>query len=624
MLPIEKPRHQRTYVSKVYPIDAPNESTIIVQGHDTGVRILWRGGRPIQQSRSRQRIAHTVNGTSHNVNSMLVDDAHDEDTSYVKDVMFESEEEEWDVEEPYPPITQQVDLLLHTDVLDIAFPQTKTRSASQDIPPLLQDRIVVAAACADRTIRVVTLPLCPPSRSQQHSQQLREQVFVIGGQRAHREVPTKVSVSWTSRESSRNDTYSGTRSSESDSRSRSRRRASAADSDLLIASYSAEMTGLLLVHRVPMVAEGRTHSLAHESVTLVQRLYLPSHALTVSFHPGEAPSEQYTELLICDCKGTITILNPLGSTISSPQSPPRVSDKKLVLHERGTSIFAFSSSFEMPKDSTSSNPALAQRKKILGAQWVHQGRAILALMADGEWGVLKISGNANDASRSKNVGLTSKFAIRGYLGTTVSAPASTTLAKSGGILSKLAPMTPNTRRAKQNTLFSGPPPSHSVILRGGITVSQNSDVDESIALWYGNEVYTIPSFRDFWQRSTSSDPKTSRSVAPTRVENIEFGGEMINIVELLPPRNTTIGHGSMAQRDLLVTGEHRFVILTSARPSLQSQLSKEPDSDMVIQDQQALARGALDLGGMDRLLDALDSRPDAIGSGKGRIVGFTH
>jgi hypothetical protein len=67
-------------------------------------------------------------------------------------------------------------------------------------------------------------------------------------------------------------------------------------------------------------------------------------------------------------------------------------------------------------------------------------------------------------------------------------------------------------------------------------------------------------------------------------------------------------------RDLLVVAEHRVVILTStiAQPGrdLGSTLfdkDRAEEDDMRRADQTLLAQGELDLGGMDRLLDSMES-----------------
>ena len=71
------------------------------------------------------------------------------------------------------------------------------------------------------------------------------------------------------------------------------------------------------------------------------------------------------------------------------------------------------------------------------------------------------------------------------------------------------------------------------------------------------------------------------------------------------------------QKDLLVSAEHRFVILQSLRPPVAArQLFQQPAERPALQDQLMLDAGELDVGGMDRMLNSMAA------DGRTRRVGF--
>ena len=90
----------RIHDTKVYPVKAPNGSTIILYGHETGVGILWRGGRPLKQVASPKQAPKPppkVNGTSNNDVVMIIDSDDDEPAQAAPQLLpqaeFEGEEQ---------------------------------------------------------------------------------------------------------------------------------------------------------------------------------------------------------------------------------------------------------------------------------------------------------------------------------------------------------------------------------------------------------------------------------------------------------------------------------------------------------------------------------------------------
>ena len=129
--------------------------------------------------------------------------------------------------------------------------------------------------------------------------------------------------------------------------------------------------------------------------------------------------------------------------------------------------------------------------------------------------------------------------------------------------------------------------------------------------------------QSFWQRSTGNNGAGFGSLyAPglTHVSDIDLMNENITSISRFAPKSTTSSLGQMnTPRDILVSAEHRIVILQNLKPraptkDLFGQATERPTA----RDQQMLDAGDLDLGGMDRMLDGM------AGDGRARRVGFAH
>jgi len=290
----------------------------------------------------------------------------------------------------------------------------------------------------------------------------------------------------------------------------------------------------------------------------------------------------------------------------------------------------FTASFYAPRDAANSHPGLARRKKILDAQWIRNGRSILALLEDGEWGVWDLEAGGSQSQNRSIPPL--EFVIRGFIG---DAPEAAPGALRSKPRAQLAPMTPNTRRVREDNLFSGPTEQTGIAARGGISAVSTSTphgvTDDSIVIWYNSSVHTISSLNNLWQRSTASNGRDVGSLygpGLTRVEGLELNAEIINNIAQLPLRQNrqlSSGLGTMnMQRDLLITAEHRVIIHSSTRPNGESKglFGREPESPTFRQDRALLDRGDLDLGGMDRMLDSMVGIEQTGPLSKAKRVGF--
>jgi hypothetical protein len=612
----------------IYPVKAPNGSTIILYGLENGVGVAWRGGRPLKKATAQLKQTAKpakINGTNNDA-IMIIDSDSDEPAKAASQqpapaAEFEDEEEELDPDQPYPSFVQQLRLALGTEVLHLAVPQVPTISSlrpADTIPAIFSTHMVFTVTCADCTIRVITLPLSPPSELAKEKplsakSQYGEEITKV---QAHQSIARGVSVTWTARsEPSSKDpsddemdmdgegeaaTTPARRRRNQQSRSRSRNQGQDGF-DLLVASHSAELGGLLKVWRLQLFDSSvkATHPIApYKTVTLRK------HASRVMFNTAQYPKRRHSQLLITDASGTARVYDLFA---------PGKRRAHGGLSEAGAFISTYRSSFESVKNSSFTPAALAARKPIVDAAWVSDGRHILCLLADGEWGVWDV-----DRSGPSPPADPLAFSLRGYVGTSEKDSSSSGASSpKRGARSSLAPMTPNTRRRKEETLFKGSPSISAAAPHGGITIaalssSNGAPSEESVIIWYGSEVYRIADLAKFWARTASASGGNSLpSPSLAQITDISLFGETITSISQF---DTTSQASRMAvPRDLLISAEHRLIITATTTKSLGrdfnamfSQEQTETD-DARRTDQALLSHGELDLGGMDRLLDDMES-----------------
>ena len=107
-----------------------------------------------------------VNGSSLE-DAMVVDSDEDEtaESAAPSVAEFELDEDETDPSEPYHKIIRCLDINCGTSIRHIALPHIPAYiqdSAPGAFPSILLSNLVVAAACNDGSIKLVTLPLLPP------------------------------------------------------------------------------------------------------------------------------------------------------------------------------------------------------------------------------------------------------------------------------------------------------------------------------------------------------------------------------------------------------------------------------------------------------------------------------
>ncbi|KAI9750216.1 MAG: hypothetical protein M4579_006564 [Chaenotheca gracillima] len=673
----------RVYATKVYPVLAPNGSSVVVYGHEYGLRILWSGGRHFTSPEPVSAAPAQPNGVGHD-EIMIIDSDDEEDPAQgegLADIEPEfADEEELDQSVPHPPVIQQLDVPLGTAVTRLSFPHIPSdnpKASFANLPRIASQRIIIAVACADNDVRVITVPLIPPAPESTGREGFRrtEQIVMVGAHE-HQETPNGVAITFTARDTGLGDdtevegdedegslgSHFGT--SRRRSLSGARRVGLEQEWDLLVASISPEISGLLLVSKVPILSTSNKSSkepgISTDPVSPFQRQILPSPASSISFNPSSYQVRRHSHLLVVGAGSAARIYECL-----SPQSQPaklssgrRSSVYRSSTTDKGSWRLSLYPGFENSKATASKGAP--HRKIIVAATWILAGKAILALLADGEWGIWDIEG-ANPASSIEGLG--------GELGKSALQGGSKTLWSLSGWIEKptskstftgepstknekvsgFAPRTPHTRRMGEDVLFSGNPKDFHGYAQGGITarripgVHSNATGDEAVVIWYDGTIAAIPSLISFWkfqlQRSRGAGSgslfSSHQDGQLTKLEGIQLYGEMISEINLFPtpskvqarpaPAHSFTSRSNTSKMsfpfDVLIAAEHRLVIASTPKPERKRALAAA-EKEHSGSDEQLMTAGDLDVNGIDRVLATMDDQGPRDPAKAARRVGF--
>ena len=578
-----------------------------------------------------------MNGTSSN--EIMIIDSDDEQEAvqsakpYMDNSVYEEEDEEYDTYRPLKPIVQRLDLPLGCEVLHLSFINLASevhRTAWATLPKLLSSNIVIAIACSDSSVRVLSIPITPPSPQNLARPNLNsritvpqagrglfgEQIVILSGAAGHQSLPKGISITLTSQmlqsmedvdmaDDDRGEPQSQAWNSSRSSRSRSRPASRESSWEFLIASHSDDLSGILVIHRMPFTGDTIGGSGPQEPNTPWRIQCLASPATSISFNSSLFPAPRHSRLVVVELQGAVRIFD------CKPQSEL----------DQGSWLFSLYPSFQ------SFIVGTPRRKQILDVQWVLGGQAIAVLLADGEWGVWDIEnagpkGNS-EIKRSPSRGASLAFTISSWAGSTPVTQSSMKSSSAGRKenKSRLAPMTPGTRKVRREALFSGSSTTLSTQTdrpsRGGLSVSpiyrsSSSKVnDESLLLWYNESIMVIPSLFTYWQNKAKGSGNLfgTGARAQPKEYNIHLGGQLRNHVSLLPQHAAKIGGESNAAitSEILITGERRLVIVG---PPLKPPVPAPAVSLQVLSkpiDQHLLVQGELDVDGMDRILDGMSN-----------------
>jgi len=413
----------------------------------------------------------------------------------------------------------------------------------------------------------------------------------------------------------------------------------------LIANYTFLAGGVLSVYQVNLNERGAGFARSG-GVTQIQEEYLQHQVDAVSFNTSQYPSRRHTQILVATA-GAVRVYEPCPKT-------------RLLHHQTQSQQGSWLISLHVPFESPSNQQTIGKRSRILDARWALDGQCILALLGDGQWGVWDIEGTApitSDSTRrvttsSSSSGVSgggiTRFALRGYIGDNAALNAAkldlNSIHHSSKEAKKLTPMTPNTRKLKQQALFTGPRSTTHFpgLPRGGISISalpsskEGAKPDDAVVLWYEHGLYAIPSLQKHWQRVINGTGKIS---SLERVRDFStYSEEITNVSQAPLPAAFSNVHSTSAiagiQQDIVVSTDHRLLMLCPERLTPQTQSSAVrrlfgtasggqedtgdagnlmdlDEEDVMRMDQDMLSKGQLDLGGLDRMLSGMDG----IGSG---------
>ncbi|KAL8721421.1 MAG: hypothetical protein Q9225_001896 [Loekoesia sp. 1 TL-2023] len=604
-------RHaSRIHTTKPYPLAAPNGSTIVLVGYENGLKILWRGGSPIKgQPRKRP---WNDDGTLIQGDTVGDEDETDPD-SYDASAGLGRTGVENDSSTEFEPIVQSINLAFGTAVLHMAFPHIPpdpSQHNNDSFPTLLSDNLVVAVACSDSSVRLITLPLAPPPAHVKKKAEAagkeavlddqkgpyQERIVVIPCGNNHQSIPICVSMTLAPSSAGPNSDVEMDGDDIHSRQNRSTRSRSVERDDgwnLLIASCSSDLSGLLLIHRIPLLPDGSDLDLPATDYTVPWSIqHLPSPAISLHFNPSLPADERNCRLLVAEKKGTVRLLGCL------PDRTPNQCSCLVSLY---------------PGSQSSANGRRI-RKHVLDTQWVLGGKAVLVLLEDGGWGIWDLEGHGPKAqSRAKapqvpTLGSFFTFAIRGHVNgvlNTFNSDKTDAKPKEGPKAVKLAPTTPSTRRMRQENLFSGPLRDVEGPAHGGISIAASQDprtTDEAVLLWHNDSIVVIPSLRTHWSNRIKGSGNLFGNGAKGEarvINNVELRGERRTDVALLPASEHSSEHS------VLITGETRFIFVTCP-PSGQQATTGNLGSSA--SDQRLLEQGDLGLDGMDRVFSSMHDR----------------
>lgn len=598
--------------------------------------------------------------------SMVIDLDDEEEAepapSTTQPAEFEEQDEEIDPSEPYLKILRSINISFGTAARHLAIPHISSHVSQASVgayPPTYSTHIIVAVACDDLSIRLVSLPLTPPPLEATDVSMWGIQIVKIGPT-SHQDLFSGITITHTSTPVDPDDEVD-----KGKSRSRSRSRlgnttASTGNPDgghqwcFLIASTSPTAGGLLLVHQLPSTFDMAFSNLP-ESRVLLQRQYFRSPLIcsTIRFNTSAYPAERHSNILVTFPEGGCvkiyqTLPDPssaysrgrrgsaatMDSATSSSRSLPLPATRpgRLLL----TLYTGFIESSEGSSDS--------RRKRIVDAAWVLGGRAVFVLLEDGEWGVWDIEGAGPPSASNKNLfegqdnvtgiqgGALTRFSLAGFITPPADEAPKTHQAEPKNTKSgRLAPMTPQTRKIRSAGLFRGSASSNpstgtpSRFSHGCIHVTEHqmansstagTPVNESILLSHGNINLSIPSLLALWRAESTGKGSldSSGTVRPTPFTAMQLGGEQQRSIAALPQssnanHSTLFGSKSGRLADVIISTNNRLIILVSpiSEPQLSAPASQGANdaSARTDTDQLLLTQGDLDIDGVDRILDRM-------------------
>ncbi|OAP58509.1 hypothetical protein AYL99_07599 [Fonsecaea erecta] len=626
--------------SHVYPRQSSNGSTVIVYGHEQGLRLVWYAGKGFKPPK-KDVPPPKINGTSRSEPVVIdVDDEDDDAAAEAKvetgPAEFKEYEDEVDPSVPFRDVIRHVDIPLGTAALRIAVPhivKDLAQAPPESWPAVYHDRIIVAAACTDLSVRVISAPLDPPAPEVHDISKMDVQIVKIEGSNSHQQLVSDIAITHTGVTSREQEDADEQTQAKPQMRSQSQSKRGNAESDserwsLLVASVSCTGAGLLLVHQLPLHNNRLTANTDYR--VPIRRMYLRSSCMSarVSFNTSPYPAERHSTLLItvpADSTVKVYQIFPThtrerrGSTATA-DSVSSTRSMRVPSSDRGKFLITLLPPFRQE------SPQVVQqrRKEVLDARWLIGGRAVTALLEDGEWGIWDLeavgptssSSGANLLRGHGNIsgiqgGSLTRFAVRSHILPSVELKQKSSYPEAQPASGSLAPMTPSTRKVRSEGLFQGstsasdPSQSNGKRCYGSIYVEEKTPNrvahDESVVISYADENVYIHSILSFWKGESK----------PVRLSRASLGGQEPLSLSLLPGSEpssnvfsgTSIFDNSHYPPDFLIQTSHRLIL--SLNPLSSNSSVSDPSAQAIAapSDQTLLASGDLDVEGMDRILD---------------------
>ncbi|KAM0277276.1 hypothetical protein ACHAQH_005935 [Verticillium albo-atrum] len=564
---------KRIHDVKTYPVLSPQGATILIYAHGNGITIAWRGGRRFKAANKATQAPPPIkaNGNAASfADVVMLIDSDEEDAPppkkqasapYTDKPEFEDAVED----EPYPGIIQTLDLSFGAPALQIAvLPITPctAEDAAAAAAETLKDKMVFAVSCSNSDVYILSLPLTPPSPESKARPELRssllaatagtgqwgDTVIVLTGQTKHSD-GIALSLAKPAKSSSTSDRI----------REQAGSSLSTPKNRLVVASHNKEASGVLRLWDVPLdiKAEGGDKSRARP----FQTEYLPAPLTAISFNPTNT-----SQLLVIAGSRAARIFD--YAVASLPPDDQSIGQ----FPSKGSWLLSLYQPFARPT---------ATRKPILDAAWISHGRAVLALLADGSWGIWDVEGASplgstllgKQSSGIQGAALTA-FSVSGQIEGTSPLRNAVNGARPSG---DFVPLTPHSRRDAAASLNAVTTPEKLAGMKGGVTViplpargSQSGD--ESVVLWIGglDNVSVIPAVSRFWdaqlRRSSGGGVNLFSGTTPTRMVRLQdlatglLGERCCGVSAAVNFEKLQENDGGL-RIEVLVRGESRVVIV---------------------------------------------------------------
>jgi len=396
----------------------------------------------------------------------------------------------------------------------------------------------------------------------------------------------------------------------------------------LLASSSATGSGLLVVHRLPF---SRHIGMQGHSPVIVARQFMRMSLLrsALCFNPATYPSTNHTSLLITSpARGIVKILDVAQSRSALKR---RRGSETEADNEEASAVPSANICLTLHAGSTFSS-TLPRPKEILDARWAMNGKVIVALLEDGDWGVWDIEGagiaSHNDRRPAQGIRgnvVQGNFAHCGNISTGLQRT-KTTKTKSSG---SLAPMTPHTRKSRSADLFGSSEPRADAktatksAAQISICTQQESvaGADDALVIFFDGGNSFIPSLRSLQlperQDNAMVAGRTTRQVQA--LPSVRLGGETQMAISLFhaPKRKSNAFPGlSSIEQDLIILTKSRLILHTKAEPksvvksaALNLPLRSAQGNDSTFTSR-LINNEVLDLDAMDKMLDSMDNIED--------------